>query len=462
MLDVGTAGEHLHGGRGGVDLLGRPRPRHEEHDAEALASAVHGEDLGHPRADPLQVLGRLDDPHEHDLAGRDRAVGIARDEVPHPGDGLRDADTTGEEHHGAVGGHAVDATVGPLHVAGCHQAAIGTGGSLLVQGSGEASTSTDDVGHTGLAEAQDVVTVHGQLLAIVHLGLLAPAHGEGVGLPPADARKVQVRVLAGCESPGACHGGGDADGVAGEGLDKSLGAASAQIAVGEADHTSGAVKGPEGDDGEQVVELRQAFNLQMVPGANQSDGSADDVEDLEGLVPGVSQDAARLNEEEDKGDSTDETVQQEGHRDSLLEDSGKAFLSGTSNPVGQGVSDGLEHHNTSNPSVKEVEGVERHVQPLDQRVVASSHEPQGNHVHDGKHTGTVAELIGPSVEVAMEGDIGNAEGNVGGKVGDQADELESRGQCAHVDGGAEGELAVVPLAEKGRILDASLEEGISP
>lgn len=356
----------------------------------------------------------------------------------------------------------MDTTIGTFRVAGCHQAAFGAGGSLLVQGASETSTGADDVGHAGLAVAQDVVAIHGQLLAVVHLGLLTPANGEGVGLPPADAGEVQVSVLARSESPGSCHGGGDADGVAGESFNESLGAASSHVAVGEADHTSGTVKAPKGDNSVQVVELRQALDLEMVPGADKSHGSTDDVEDLEGLVPGVSQDAACLDEDEDEGNGADETVHQERNRDCLLEDSGKALLSGTTNPVGQGVGDGLEHNNTSNPTVKEVEGVEGHAQPLDQRIVASGHKPQGNHVHDAKDTATVAELVDPGVEVAVEGDIGDAEGNVGRKVGGQGDELEPRGESAHVDGGAQGELPVVPLAEKGCILNASLEEGVSP
>lgn len=85
-----------------MDLLGRSRPRDEKHDAQALTAAVHGEDLGHPRADPLKVLGCLDDPDQHNLARRGSAVGVADDKVTHVGHGLRDTNTTSEEHDGTV------------------------------------------------------------------------------------------------------------------------------------------------------------------------------------------------------------------------------------------------------------------------------------------------------------------------------------------------------------------------
>lgn len=269
-------------------------------------------------------------------------------------------------------------------------------------------------------------------------------------------------MLARSEGPRPCHGGGDADSIAGERLDKSLGATSAQVAVRKADHTGRTIKAPESDDSVQVVELGVTLDREMEPGTNKRHSSSNDVEDLEGLVPCVSQDAARLDEEESEGAGTDEAVQQERRRKGLLENSCEALLGGAANPVAQGMRDGLEYNNASNPTVKQVEGVERHGQPLDQRVVASSHEPQGDHVHDSKHTGTVTELIDPGVKIAVEGNIGDAEGNVCREVGCQAKELEPRGQYAHVDGGAEGELAVVSLAEKRGVLDAPLEKGISP
>lgn len=308
VLDVGAAWEHLHRRRGGVDLLGRARPRHKQHDPQALAPPVHGQDLGHPRPDPLEVLGRLDDPHQQDLARRHRAVGVADHQVAHVRHGLRDAHAAGKEHHCAVRVHIVQGAIGTLHEAGGDHTAVGTGGGLLVQRAREARAGTNHVGHARLAQAEDVVAVHGELLAVVHLRILAPANGEGVGLRPADAGEVQVGVLAGCECPGPCHGDGDAAGVAGEGLDNGLGAAGANVAVRDAHCTGSTVEGPEGDHGVQVVELDKVLHLTVVPDTGQRDGGACDVEDLEDLVPGVPQNADGVEHHKSEADGADEAV----------------------------------------------------------------------------------------------------------------------------------------------------------
>ena len=142
--DVGTAGEHLDRGAGGVDLLGVARARDPEHDAEAVAAPVHGEDGRHPRTDPFEVLGRLDDPHEDDLASRDRAVGVAGDEVAHVRHLVRDANAAGEEHHGAVGVHRVRAPVGSFDVHLDVQALVGGVRGFLEEGLGHSGALADD------------------------------------------------------------------------------------------------------------------------------------------------------------------------------------------------------------------------------------------------------------------------------------------------------------------------------
>lgn len=256
------------------------------------------------------MLGCLDDPDEHNLACRGSAVGVADDKVTHMGHGLRDAHTTSKEHDGTVRVHVV-ATIRSLNEALGHHAAIGTSGSLLVQLTGEASAGTNDKVDARLAGAQNVVAVHGDFLAVVHLGLLTPADRERVGLRAADGGEVKVGVLARGESPRACHGAGYTASVAGEGLDDGLGSAGTKVAVRETNEAGGAVKGPQSDDGVHVIELDEHLHLAMVPHTNDGGDGTEDVKNLEDLVPGVSQNGVGLDVEEDETDSTNETDQEE-------------------------------------------------------------------------------------------------------------------------------------------------------
>lgn len=118
----------------------------------------------------------------------------------------------------------------------------------------------------------------------------------------------------------------------------------------------------------------------------------------------------------------------------------------------------LEDDDTSQPSVEEVEGVERDAEELDERVVAAGKDEQRNHVDDGQISGAVSDEGGDGLEGPGKVDGDDAKGDIGGKVGHEEDELEPRGKCPDVDGRAELELAVVALAQDGRVLEVLLEE----
>lgn len=81
------------------------------------------------------------------------------------------------------------------------------------------------------------------------------------------------------------------------------------------------------------------------------------------------------------------------------------------------------------------------------------------HVDDGKNARPVPEPRSSGSKLLLEGNPDKAKGDVGGKVTHEEDELEPRGQGPHVDGGAHLDLAVVPLAEDGRIQGVALYEG---
>jgi hypothetical protein len=107
--------------------------------------------------------------------------------------------------------------------------------------------------------------------------------------------------------------------------------------------------------------------------------------------------------------------------------------------------------------MEEVERVEGHAEEADERVVPARHEEERDHVDHGKVSGPVPDELGNVVERPGEVDGHDAKGHIGREVAEQEDELHAGGQRAGVDGRAELELAVVALAEDGRVLDIPLE-----
>ena len=101
-LHAGSTGKHLDRATGTDDLVLVPGTGDEQLDAQYLSSLLHGQDLRHPRTDPLQVLWGLDDPDEGDAASGDGAGGVAGYEVSDVGDLVGDADAGGEEENGSV------------------------------------------------------------------------------------------------------------------------------------------------------------------------------------------------------------------------------------------------------------------------------------------------------------------------------------------------------------------------
>ena len=62
-----------------MNFLGTPRPRNKQLNPQDIPSPVQGQDMAHPRTDPLEVLRALDGPDEQDLARCDSAVCEADD-----------------------------------------------------------------------------------------------------------------------------------------------------------------------------------------------------------------------------------------------------------------------------------------------------------------------------------------------------------------------------------------------
>lgn len=146
--------------------------------------------------------------------------------------------------------------------------------------------------------------------------------------------------------------------------------------------------------------------------------------------------------------------------DEALAEGSPATLGNLGDQVGNGVGKGLEDDNATNPTVDQVEGVERDARDLDEGVVAASQQEEREHVHDAQHTGTVAELTGSTL--AAEVDVDDGEGDVHARVQDQVDGLQTAGEGANVDGRGQLVLTVVTLAEQGRVKQVGLEPSVPP
>ena len=133
---------HLHGLATAFDAaLGA---RDEQLDAQALLTALHAEDLVHPRAHPLEALGRGHRPDEDDFLRRGDAVVVAVNEVLHVHDLVGDANTTCKEDDSAVRIEAVVSAVWSFDEAECAELLVGALACLLVHLAGETCACAAD------------------------------------------------------------------------------------------------------------------------------------------------------------------------------------------------------------------------------------------------------------------------------------------------------------------------------
>lgn len=374
-----------------MDLLSAPGAGDEELDLEDVAALVHAQDVGHPRTDPLEVFGGLDDPNEGDAAGGAGSVRVVRDEGAEEGDLVRDANAGGEEHDGTVGVEVLVA-VGPFNEGFGHEAALGRvlgAGPELV---GEAGAAADDQGHGGLADGEDVLALHGHaLFGVDVLVVVGPGEGEGVVGPPADGGQVEVDVLAGLELPGTGDAEGHTKSIAGHSFDFGGGSTGTDVVADEVLYTQEALETPD-DDACEDEEL-DGDTVNVHPQDDQSGNSNQDVCVQEDLVVCVANDRGGMEHEEEECAGTDGAGQDGragGHSSSKrLQASGLDLA----DAVCDSVSDCVEHSNTSQPPVHHVVAVERYIEQLNEEVVASCEKKEWNHVGEGQDTSSVADFL---------------------------------------------------------------------
>lgn len=459
-----------------MNFLGRARPADEQHDLENLAALLHGQNLGHPGANPFEVLRSLDHPDHDDLASSNCPVAITSDEITDVGNGLGHTNTTGKEHDCSVRVKLMRAAIGTLDKTTGNKLSVGVGGRAAVECTSEAGAATDDERNRRLLLIQDIVAVHRETLFTVELlSFVAPGYGERVRLPETDRWHVKVGVLSGPEIPRAGHADSHAAGTARESLNESLGPTGSDVAISDTKETGSSVKDPQGTNGVEILELWELLEVEVVPETkNRQDGEGD-MGNLEGLIVGVSENAGCLNAKGNHGTGRlqnfvshvpryirskityNESPHQKLDGDGSVESSAPAILGSIANQPGHCVGNRLQHDNTPKPAVKKIEGVERDAEKIDERVVAASHEEQRDHVDNSEVSGPVSNECRNLTKRAGEVDGHDAKGNVGAKVGQEEKKLKTGRKSADIEGRADLELAVVPLAKDGCVEDVLLE-----
>lgn len=232
-----------------------PRARDEELDAENVAALLHGQDLPHPRTDPLEVFEGLNDPDECDAASGHGAGRVAGHQVPDVGHLVGDTDASGEEEHGTIGGHRSGGTVGSFD-----QSFEGQFGAIerpcffgaCVQSVGETGAATDDGGDGGGFRGMEILVRHGEATgffggidaAAERCSAFVPGDGERVRGPHADRWDGDVDMLTRSNLPWPCNVEGDAKSIAGKCFDGGLCAATSNVAVGQIPEPETAIEDP--------------------------------------------------------------------------------------------------------------------------------------------------------------------------------------------------------------------------
>jgi hypothetical protein len=156
--------EHLDRSTGRVNLLCALGPSDEEENAKTIASLLHGQDLSHPGSNPLEVLGALQNPHEHNIACCTGTVGIAAYKSTGMRHGIRDTNTSSEQHDMTIRFVRVAASIGALDECVGEEFAARSVLGFLPERVGETSAAANDQRHGGLSSGQHVDCIGWQLL----------------------------------------------------------------------------------------------------------------------------------------------------------------------------------------------------------------------------------------------------------------------------------------------------------
>ncbi len=108
----------------------------------------------------------------------------------------------------------------------------------------------------------------------------------------------------------------------------------------------------------------------------------------------------------------------------------------------------------------QVEVVERHIEHPNQRVVACSHQDQGDEVDDGKASSPVPQNTQHLSQWLVISYANDTERHIHANHAAKEDELKPCRKSTHIQGGRQPELLVMTLTEHRRVKNVLLGEGI--
>ncbi|KJR88156.1 uncharacterized protein SPSK_07046 [Sporothrix schenckii 1099-18] len=307
-------------------------------------------------------------------------------------------------------------------------------------------------------------------------------HAERMALPafaPAEARKIEERVLAGAVVPSPrVDGDVHKVGRSRHGLDRGLllvlvlrRAESAHVeaaVVQDATDTHGAVKGPKGKRNVQpglvAVDVAKVRH-QVVPAADEHEDGERDVHDQEDLVPARAQRQDGQARRQAKRNGADDAPPVEGHGD-LGGVGGGARITGCIVRIGvdNGVHDGLDGGDARGPAVQRQKRGLAPAGERQQQVVAAGKQHGHAQVDEAQRAGAVADKLAQVELRRVPEDVGRkgregdaAQDNVEHEI--DADEQAERA-ARHIAKAAERWLVVAgDAAQERREADVLLERG---
>ena len=221
--------------------------------------------------------------------------------------------------------------------------------------------------------------------------------------PEADGRDRQEDVLPRCEVEGPCQLERYTGCRTGKSFESGLGAAVAKISVGQGNQSDKTFKCPKDQDYGEVDPLGKA--VEMDPNTSECCDHKRYVEMQEDFVAGGAKRFAGLQKHDQECNGTHNTGDEHLTFTDCFAISSPANLFDHGNAKGSDVRDRLNHDDPAKPAVDEVEVIVRDVQEANERVVASGHDNQGDHVDHRQRAGTVA-------KVAQKGLVGSLPLNV--------------------------------------------------
>lgn len=160
------------------------------------------------------------------------------------------------------------------------------------------------------------------------------------------------------------------------------------VAVDYADDTDEPFCQPEGNSNLNIEQPFVVDKMEMQIEGDSCKCGPDNVKAQEGLVKGMSKDRWGLDKEEDHGQCRDGSGK---NKLGFCKRSHK-FIPTSIGDVADGMSKGLKHHDTAEPPVDEIVGIEGNSQKRNQGVVSASKQEEWYHISDRQDSCSVSKL----------------------------------------------------------------------